>query len=97
MQTNSAVINVYSTELPIPVENCVKRWPSDLQPWSAAQAHSQVSGDGRVCSQGAIRACSACAGDYEDPDRTAWTSGDSDGDEDKDTQETSAEGFPVES
>jgi hypothetical protein len=20
-----------------------------------------------------IRACSACAGDYEDPDRTAWT------------------------
>src|SRR5439155_1167148 len=22
---------------------------------------------------GAMRACSACAGDYEDPDRTAWT------------------------
>ena len=21
---------------------------------------------------GALRACSACAGDYEDPDRTAW-------------------------
>ncbi len=21
----------------------------------------------------ALRACSACAGDYEDPDRTAWT------------------------
>jgi hypothetical protein len=20
-----------------------------------------------------LRACSACAGDYEDPDRTAWT------------------------
>jgi hypothetical protein len=20
-----------------------------------------------------MRACSACAGDYEDPDRTAWT------------------------
>ncbi len=20
-----------------------------------------------------VRACSACAGDYEDPDRTAWT------------------------
>lgn len=25
-----------------------------------------------VISQ-ALRACSACAGDYEDPDRTAWT------------------------
>ena len=23
--------------------------------------------------EGAMRACSACAGDYEDPDRTAWT------------------------
>jgi hypothetical protein len=24
-------------------------------------------------SQAPLRACSACAGDYEDPDRTAWT------------------------
>jgi hypothetical protein len=24
-------------------------------------------------SQALLRACSACAGDYEDPDRTAWT------------------------
>jgi hypothetical protein len=23
--------------------------------------------------QAPLRACSACAGDYEDPDRTAWT------------------------
>jgi hypothetical protein len=23
--------------------------------------------------QSPLRACSACAGDYEDPDRTAWT------------------------
>jgi len=23
-----------------------------------------------------MRACSACAGDYEDPDRTAWASDD---------------------
>lgn len=23
--------------------------------------------------QPTVRACSACAGDYEDPDRTAWT------------------------
>lgn len=24
-------------------------------------------------SEQSLRACSACAGDYEDPDRTAWT------------------------
>ena len=24
-------------------------------------------------SQPPLRACSACSGDYEDPDRTAWT------------------------
>jgi len=29
-------------------------------------------GDSRASLQ-ALRACSACAGDYEDPDRTAWT------------------------
>lgn len=31
--------------------------------------------------QQAIRACSACAGDYEDPERTAWTDDDEDGKE----------------
>jgi hypothetical protein len=31
---------------------------------------------------GVLGACSACAGDYEDPDRTAW--GDDDGDSDSD-------------
>jgi hypothetical protein len=29
----------------------------------------------------ALRACSACAGDYEDPDRTVWTPGVEDTDE----------------
>jgi hypothetical protein len=29
-------------------------------------------GDSHVSPQ-PLRACSACAGDYEDPDRTAWT------------------------
>jgi hypothetical protein len=26
-----------------------------------------------------MRACSACAGDYEDPDRTAWPADDEEG------------------
>ena len=47
-----------------------------------------------------VRACSACAGDYEDPERTAW----SDASEEEGAGETSAdnaaqsvprEGFPV--
>ena len=47
-----------------------------------------------------VRACSACAGDYEDPERTAW----SDANEEEGAEETSAdnaaqsvprEGFPV--
>jgi hypothetical protein len=28
-----------------------------------------------------MRACSACAGDYEDPDRTAWTPDDEEDEE----------------
>ena len=32
-----------------------------------------LCGDSGASPQ-ALRACSACAGDYEDPDRTAWTS-----------------------
>ncbi|MGB2899290.1 MAG: hypothetical protein WBB89_08500 [Candidatus Acidiferrum sp.] len=33
-----------------------------------------------------VRACSACAGDYEDPDRTAWTP-DEDGGEGREDDE----------
>jgi hypothetical protein len=32
----------------------------------------EISGEPGA-SQQPLRACSACAGDYEDPDRTAWT------------------------
>jgi hypothetical protein len=36
---------------------------------------------GSAASFPALRACSNCAGDYEDPERTAWTPG-AEGDED---------------
>ena len=49
------------------------------------------AGHGRVTQRLApaiaLRACSACAGDYEDPDRTAWSP---DG-EDLDSEETGQE------
>ena len=44
---------------------------------------------------GAMRACSACAGDYEDPDRTAWTPDDAD-DEREDEPRATTEEFPAE-
>ena len=48
-----------------------------------------------------MRACSACAGDYEDPDRTAWRPDESDDDErgeriDDAAAEPLGEEFPAE-
>jgi len=49
-----------------------------------------------------LRACSACAGDYEDPEQTAWgdaIEGEQEGDEDASAgnaeQSASREGFPA--
>lgn len=46
-----------------------------------------------------IRACSACDGDYEDPERTAWSDeGDEDAEKstsDRAEQDTVRERFPV--
>ena len=43
-----------------------------------------------------MRACSACAGDYEDPDRTAWTPNDVDDEERSPAPRTNTEEFPAE-
>jgi len=44
-----------------------------------------------------MRACSACAGDYEDPDRTGWTPDDAeDPPEFDDAPGATAEEFPAE-
>ena len=42
-----------------------------------------------------MRACSACAGDYEDPDRTAWAPEDTDGQEREEALDASAGEFPA--
>jgi hypothetical protein len=46
-------------------------------------ARSAKGGSGPII---AVRACSACAGDYEDPDHTAWTADVIDGDEPEDAR-----------
>ena len=71
---NKEVIHVYGTDLVPSVEICGKVRGRDLTPAN----RPPVPGEGETWAAGpgsglmAIRACSACAGDYEDPDRTAW-------------------------
>ena len=43
-----------------------------------------------------LRACSACAGDYEDPDRTAWAPDETGGEEREEELGIPGEQFPVE-
>ena len=43
-----------------------------------------------------MRACSACAGDYEDPDRTAWTPDDAEEEERAGARRGGTEEFPAE-
>jgi hypothetical protein len=43
-----------------------------------------------------MRACSACAGDYEDPDRTVWTPDDAEDEERDGASLVSTEKFPAE-
>ncbi len=43
-----------------------------------------------------LRACSACAGDYEDPDRTAWTPEDAGGEDGEEEVGIPGEQFPAE-
>ena len=45
---------------------------------------------------GAMRACSACAGDYEDPDRTACTPDSAEDEGDDDVPRATTEEFPAE-
>jgi hypothetical protein len=55
------------------VENCGKREREHLRTGSNARAlFGAVSKERSVPLSIEMRACSACAGDYEDPDRTAW-------------------------
>jgi hypothetical protein len=43
-----------------------------------------------------MRACSACAGDYEDPDRTAWAPDGAEDPELDDAPRATREEFPAE-
>ncbi len=75
---------------------CGKVWRQ--RQWSAAERRAQ---DTVYSIPGAIgvnemRACSACAGDYEDPDRTAWRPDDTEDPELDDAPCAAGEEFPAE-
>ena len=54
------------------------------------------AGEGREVSGPELRACSNCAGDYEDPERTAWVAEDSEeaGESEVGADEGGGEEFP---
>jgi len=78
---------------------CVKAAPQEQRD-KGTGLYRRNFADGMLCGN-AMRACSACAGDYEDPDRTAWRPDESDDDErgeriDDAAAEPLGEEFPAE-
>lgn len=78
------------------MDKCGKLRRHDVQPGARAEgrAGSFLKG-GEANSPGIVRTCSACAGDYEDPDRTAGTPDVSDEHEAEDARDEGAEEFPA--
>ena len=78
------------------MEECGKLFGSKTNQGLRAGSPSPSSrGDLGLFSLQGLRACSACAGDYEDPDRTAWTAEETDGHEREDEGQSREEEFPV--
>lgn len=92
------VINVKSIARVTVVEICGKLGRLNRQPGAesvpgvyttfprAEKGRDEVAG---------MRACSACAGDYEDPDRTAWTPDEADDEEREGAPAADGEEFPA--
>jgi hypothetical protein len=78
------------------VEKCGKLWRSEHETADRRETQGgvyQIAGAGGAIE---MRACSACAGDYEDPDRTAWTPGDEEDEERDGVPRATTEEFPAE-
>jgi hypothetical protein len=95
------VINIYGIAKVTVVEICGKLGRLNRRPGAESVPGVYTlfpraeKGRGEVAG---MRACSACAGDYEDPDRTAWTPDDADDEDDEEREEAPAadgEEFPA--
>jgi len=78
------------------VDNCGKTQSITGKFVSPAGADRESRGRQRGGATASLRACSACAGDYEDPDERALGPDESGGDECEDETDHLAEEFPAE-
>jgi len=78
------------------VENCgkvLRREHATPAPRGDQDEIYSISG---VHGASELRACSACAGEYEDPERTAWTPDDAEEEECDSVMSVDTEEFPAE-
>ncbi len=79
------------------MEKCGKVWRQGHETAARPETRAGVYTINGAARTNEMRACSACAGDYEDPDRTAWTTPDDAEDENRDgAPRTNTEEFPAE-
>ena len=78
------------------MDNCGKPQSKEQEVAGLGGADREIRGPRPDGVTAGLRACSACAGDYEDPDGGAWAPDESGGDECGDEADHLAEEFPVE-
>ena len=78
------------------MDNCGKPQSIEDMVANSAEAGRETRGPRPAGATARLRACSACAGDYEDPDGRAWGPDDSGADECEDEADHLAEEFPAE-
>jgi hypothetical protein len=98
MENSREVIHVYSTGVLLPVDACGNRQggPREFPKVRRLRCKRGAFEVGERIDEAAVCACSACAGDYEDPDRTAWTPDENDDEDGDDAGQARAEEFPAE-
>lgn len=78
------------------MEKCGTLWRSEHETADRREMQGAVYPINGMDGEIAMRACSACAGDYEDPGRTAWTPDDEQDEGRDDTPRATTEEFPAE-
>lgn len=78
------------------MDNCGKPQSKEQGAAGPGGANREIRGPRLDDVTAGLRACSACAGDYEDPDGGAWAPDESGGDECEDEADHLAEEFPAE-
>ena len=78
------------------MEKCGKVWRQERAGTAGHQARMGVTSIADAGAAREMRACSACAGDYEDPDRTAWKPDDAEDEERDGEARGGKEEFPAE-